>query len=341
MQRSSKRKPFNIRPISWMCVIIMLATILLAPPLSIHANTESTSPPADVVGHWARPVIEEWLALALAKGNPDGSFRPDAPISRAEFVTLVNRVFRFSDSPPSAFPDVSPTAWYAGDLTRAVNAGILKGDERGRLHPGAAISRQEAAVILSRAFRLPEGHCDATQRFTDAGDIASWAINAVGILAAKGHVAGRPGNRFAPRESISRAETVKMIDNVMGSIQNKPGRVSVNAKGNFVVNTGGVTLHDTRIEGDLYLTQGIGDGEVTLDGVVVMGRTFIEGGGENSIIITNSLLTQEVMVLKADGRIRIVARGDTTVGRMIMNSGASLEEEDVTAEGFTDRKSVV
>jgi len=106
---------------------------------------------------------------------------------------------------------------------------------------------------------------------------------------------------LAPKDNISRAEAVKLIDNIAGELKNSAGTYTGNVEKNLVVNTGSVILKDMVVNGDLFLAQGIGDGDVTLDNVTVKGRTVVRGGGENSIIINNSNLEGTLVVIKVGG----------------------------------------
>lgn len=95
-----------------------------------------------------------------------------------------------------------------------------------------------------------------------------------------GYIAGRTGNVFAPAGRLSRAEAVKMIDNVIRDFVNNPGTYSDIIDGNLVINTSDVVLKSMTVKGNLYLTQGIGSGNVTLQNVTVTGMTVIQGGQE-------------------------------------------------------------
>ena len=91
------------------------------------------------------------------------------------------------------------------------------------------------------------------------------------------------------------------------------------------------------IEGDLIIDEAVGDGEVYLEGVEVKGTTTVRGGGENSIYFKDSVLVT-VIVNKNDGRIRIVAQGNTTVADLQLESYVEVEEGELTgnAPGFTN-----
>ncbi|HHV99384.1 MAG TPA: hypothetical protein GXX36_07395 [Clostridiaceae bacterium] len=80
----------------------------------------------------------------------------------------------------------------------------------------------------------------------------------------------------------------------------------------------------------------LSEGEVTLDNVTVKGRTVVRGGGENSIIINNSSLEGTLLVIKKDGKVRIVAKGSTEIASVTLSSGAKLQEEDLTGKGFEE-----
>ena len=125
-----------------------------------------------------------------------------------------------------------------------------------------------------------------------------------------------------------------MIDNIMGTIVNKSGTYSVSVDGNLVVNTDDVVLKDITIAGNLYLTQGIGDGNVTLEGVTVKGETYVNGGGEERVIIKNSSLEGTMVVLKVDGKVRIVAMGSSEIANLKLDSGVKLQEQELTGTGF-------
>ncbi|GAB1476510.1 hypothetical protein MASR2M70_13440 [Bacillota bacterium] len=238
----------------------------------------------DISGHWAAATIEKWLAAGLAKGGPEGLFRPDASITRAEFVALVNRVFGFSEKAEVAFNDVAAGAWYANDIAKAFRAGILAGDGNGNANPEQPITRQEAAAVLARAFKLEAKNPNTSDWFSDHTQISDWAGEAVSAMAEGGYIIGRTGNYFVPLDNITRAETVKMIDNVMGEIKNKPAVYTGTVAGNMVVNASGIELKNMVINGNLYITEGISQGNILLMGVTVKGKTIISKGMEKSVI---------------------------------------------------------
>ncbi|NLN66191.1 MAG: S-layer homology domain-containing protein, partial [Clostridiaceae bacterium] len=287
----------------------------------------------DIKAHWAEVVIRKWVNQGLAKGYGDGRFGPNDNITRAEFVTLLNRIFGYQQASEKSFPDVKAGAWYAAEIAKAYQAGIIGGDNNGNMNPEVVISRQEAAVILARAFSLAGDHLDAALKYSDVGQIAEWALGSVGTMTKKGYVTGRPGNLFAPKANLSRCEAVKMIDNVMGELINTSGTYTRVVPGNMVISSPGVTLKDTYIEGDLYLTEGIGTDTIQLIGVAVKGRTIIAGSIEG-ISLMDTLLEQDVLVLNEVGKVTITAEGLTEVGTVTVCRNSVLSEKGLTGSGF-------
>lgn len=327
-----KSKAF--RGFSLMLSLCILCAMFAFPSPVYSASSQEEL--VDIKAHWAEEVIRKWVSQGLAKGYGDGRFGPNDSITRAEFVTLLNRIFGYFETSEKSFPDVKAGAWYASEIAKAYQAGIIGGDNKGNMNPEAVISRQEAAVILTRAFSLTGDHLDAALKYTDLNQIAEWALGSVGTMTKRGYVAGRPGNLFAPKANLSRSEAVKMIDNVMGELINTVGVYTKVVPGNMVISSPGVTLKDTYIPGDLYLTEGIGSGTIQLIGVAVKGRTFIAGDVNTKILLSDSLLEQKVLVLSKEGTITITAEGLTEVGELTVCRSVVLSEQELMGKGFSN-----
>ncbi len=80
---------------------------------------------------------------------------------------------------------------------------------------GRPITRQDAAVMLARAVSEHIGNETVKPDFTDSGNISEYAVNAIGQLQKNGIVSGRDDGSFAPQMTISRAETAKMIYEIL------------------------------------------------------------------------------------------------------------------------------
>ncbi|CAG7645721.1 S-layer homology domain-containing protein [Paenibacillus allorhizosphaerae] len=99
---------------------------------------------------------------------------------------------------------------------------------------------------------------------------------------------------------------------------------------NVTINEPGVTLSDMVIAGDLIISKSVGNGEVYLKNVTVKGKTYVYGGGENSIHLENAVMLT-VIVDKKDGTVRLVASGKTVVQEMVLQTGAKVETNNGTS----------
>ncbi|MFA7216358.1 MAG: S-layer homology domain-containing protein, partial [Bacillota bacterium] len=306
-----------------------------------NATNEQGTGFSDVEGHWAKDQVLDWSEKGLVSGYDDGTFKPERGVTRAEFITFVNRAYGLTAKAQLDFSDVSPQDWFADEVAKAVAAGYISGYDDGTMRPAAEISRLEAAVILYKLLRLASLENESwIDGFNDSGSIASWGREYVNSVVAEGYFSGYPDGTFKPDRVITRAETVALLSKAVGTLYNAPGTYgpeegSQTVAGNVTVSVSDVTLQNLVIEGDLFLTAGIGDGDFEADGIVVKGRTIVSGGGEDSVVFNNSSL-EEVIVYVVDGKVRIVARGDTYIDNVVLESGGYLQEEDLTGDGFGD-----
>jgi len=166
---------------------------------------------ADYSGHWAETTIQKWFDGNKLKGYEDGSFKPDSQITRAEFMTMVNNAFGYTEKAEIKFSDVKSDDWYYQEVQKAVQAGYLMGYEDSTARPGNKISRQEAALIIARIKNLSD-YASGANIFNDVNDIATWAKGGVGAAAREKLMIGYEDNTFRPLRHISRAEALVTID---------------------------------------------------------------------------------------------------------------------------------
>lgn len=285
----------------------------------------------DTVDHWSRGAVETWSGYGVVQGYGDGLFKPDQSVTRAEFASMLQNISKYTETGDNVFSDVSAGDWYYEPVTKLSAAGVMEGSE-GKAHPQAGITRQEAAVLLARAFQLKGTGSSAV--FSDKPDIADWALGSVQELASRNILKGFPDGSFKPLSTLTRAEATSLFDQFLAKLYSQPGTYTGEVKGNVLVNTADVTLKDMTITGDLYIAQGVGEGEAHLDGVTVEGTVYVQGGGEHSILFNNVNVKGSLVVNKYNGKVRVVASGNTNVSVTLLESGAMLVTRELTGGGF-------
>ena len=166
--------------------------------------------------HWAFASVERAAELGLVTGYSDGTFRPDTPVTRAQFVLML---WRMCGKPAAAkaasFADASAD-WYQDALSWAVEKGYVNGLSDTRFGPDVPITRQQAMAIL---FRLNGGQSGTEltltgiyeQTFADSTTIASWAKDATWWAVYHELVSGVGGSRIAPEANASRAQIAAIL----------------------------------------------------------------------------------------------------------------------------------
>lgn len=288
----------------------------------------------DIGGHWAATQVEKWNARGVVQGD-HGKFEPDRALTRAEWVALINRAFQLPNVKSSQFSDVQETDWYASEIQSAVAAGYIEGYEDGQFKPTANLSREQAAVTLAKLLKLKQDNTVSVS-FNDDDQISGWSKSSVYAAVNSGLMRGYASQEFHPKDHLTRAEAIVMLDRAIdlngawygeaGVYGPDQGEEVLKQEGNVIISAPGITLRNMEIAGDLIIGENVGEGDVDLDHVAVHGTVKVYGGGENSIHVNNSVLVN-VIVNKNDGSVRLVAKGSTSIQEVTVNTGVNLEAE--------------
>jgi len=189
--------------------------------VTIHRKAPSTKPNpeqpgnialTDINTHWAESSIKKAVTQQIVSGYSDKTFRPDNPVTRAEFIVMLTNALKLEgEGQTLSFTDREQIgSWAAKAIAQALEKGIVNGYADGSFRPNANITRMEMAAMIARALDLPLA-ADTKTSFTDDSEISQWARSAVEAMRQEGIVVGRNGNRFAPHATATRAEVVVML----------------------------------------------------------------------------------------------------------------------------------
>lgn len=299
---------------------ITITAVLAA---SMAMSVTAFGAPTDIQGHWAQNTINKWVDKGDISGYPDGTFRPNNMITRAEFVVLVNNAMGYTKSGYAYFSDVPSHYWGKNAIQTGVAAGYISGDGNGIFRPNDPVTRQEAAAMISRILDLKQNESRA-YRYTDSYAISNWAKGVVGAVSEAGIMAGYPDGSFGPNRVLTRAEAVLALDK---TVNYKPGDKEEDKeetqKEDMLLTQS--KLEDTTITGDLTISDRLGTKTITLEDVTVKGKLIVDGGSE---VILKDCDIKEMVMDQKDTTVK--ASGKTTVEKTTFKKIGKLTGGDYT-----------
>lgn len=216
MKTFTKREGKTNEEVQKSFALFLTAVMLVTMAVPALANGKTNE---NLKAHWAGESVEKWQGNGVIQGYPDGSFKPDHKVTRAELVSVINKLFGFSTLSEMSFSDVPAKAWYASALSIAKQAGYYKGFPDNKAKADTEVTRQDAATLIASVFSLEPG--TKASAFTDQASISAYAKEAT--LALSGILSGYPDGTFRPNEPITRAEVVTIVDRLVSGYYNTAG----------------------------------------------------------------------------------------------------------------------
>lgn len=309
-----KQSNFLCKALACLVALTLFVPVLSA-PVRVYAADYS-----DISGHWAEKYIKTAVTKGITKGYSDGTFKPDKPVTRAEFSAMINKALGNTGTSSISFSDIPSTEWYYNDVTKAVAASYVSGYADNSFKPNNPISREEASVMISRI--VPSyGVSGNLRAFDDNGSISDWAYAALQKVNGKGYIGAYSDGKIHPKDQLTRAQTVKIICDII----EKESIVSSDP----VVKTSGTTLSGKIYSNGVTIHKDLADNNATIDNCVIMGNLTIQGGGSNSVVLSNSRIAS-CSVAKSSSSVRVVAKGETFILNTDVSNTAKLETSNLS-----------
>ncbi|MBS4008594.1 MAG: Ig-like domain-containing protein [Clostridium sp.] len=168
---------------------------------------------ADIADHWGRGSIRTLAGMGIISGFPNGSFKPNAAVTRAEFVSMLTRALALAAKPKSAVRFTDADRWALGAIGAAAEAGLIAGYADGTFGGSRQITRAEMAAILQRVINkglvpvLPTAGTD----FIDANIFPTWAASGIRLASTTGLLRGFQDRSFRPGGITTRAEAAAIL----------------------------------------------------------------------------------------------------------------------------------
>lgn len=154
----------------------------------------------DTAGHTFQADIEAVAAAGIVNGRKDGSFAPNADVTRAQAAVMIGNAMKVRPAGSAGFRDTRGH-WAEREIDAVVGAGIMRGRSSRRFSPDDNLTRAQAAVVISQALRLRDGRAP---RYSDIG--GHWARREIQRVAAAGIMGRTSDGRFRPDRNITRGQ---------------------------------------------------------------------------------------------------------------------------------------
>ena len=251
-------------------------------PLPLPQPIPLSSSPSfsDIQHHRAKDAVEKWAGYGLTHGSVGSLYRPDDDITRAELGAFIVHLIGYWDTNAPQPHDVSESDWFHGDIMKLIAANVIR-SSNGYARPLDFATREEAVVLIARAFRISE-QLESEINFIDRDGISPWAKGLVHNMQLAGYLAIF-NNEFMPDKYITRAEVIMIFDSMFGAFYDKPGTYSDTVEGSLIIRSSGVVLAGAWIKGNVYVVEGLGsDGYYTIDeDTVVDWYVYVRAGRFN------------------------------------------------------------
>lgn len=180
-------------------------------PFTLQAPGMAQSTLSDVQGNWAQSCISELTQRGIISGYPDGTFRPNNPVTRAEYASMVGKAFPSAARVRTAtqFVDVPSSFWAFNAISYASQTGFLSGYPGNVFNPGQNIPRAQVLVSLASGLNYAPSQPVASTLgiFADASAIPGYAQTGIAAATEKRLVVNYPSVQLLnPNQLASRAE---------------------------------------------------------------------------------------------------------------------------------------
>jgi parallel beta-helix repeat protein len=170
---------------------------------------------SDLGSHWATQFIQGLVTRGLIRGFPDGTFKPEASITRAEYAAIIAKTFDLPRQPgtgKAGFVDVAADFWANSAITQAASMGFISGFPDRTFRPQQNLTRVQALVSLVSGLSLTGGTPDLLLFYSDRAQIPSYATESLATATQRRLVVNYPQtNQLEPMRNITRAEVAALI----------------------------------------------------------------------------------------------------------------------------------
>ena len=260
---------------------------------------------SDIDNHWAKEWIKNAVGLGFVSGYEDGTFKPDRTITRAEFSTMLNKAMKIEITENINFSDVRENEWFYKEIQKSVAAGFFSGYENNTFRPNNPIKREEVAKVVAGAITTGNIDGEGATLLKDYSTIQEWAKDSVNTVYNKGYILGYPDKTYMPSKALTRAEAVKIIFEIVDN---------ENIEYGFNITNYNETYSSAVVVGNLNVLDSVGNGNVYIKNVVVLGDIVISAKNVKSVELTD-VKARRIIVEGENNPVRVVYNDNVIIAK--------------------------
>lgn len=207
---------------------LSLLALLQAFPAVVYAQTQPAA-------QQANDPISQVVAAKLMTPYPDGNFRPEQVISRADLASILVKTFQLDKRVAAQqrilvqVPDVPTTHWAYNDIQTVLKTGIMKGYRGNLFFPNQKINRAEAFSIIAQAYGVFQFPDQTVQqilaRYPDSGQLPGWAKKSIATALYEGFVNTDQNGNLAPNNPMTRGDMAYALSRYLERQQTPAGNI--------------------------------------------------------------------------------------------------------------------
>lgn len=200
----------------------------------------------------------------IMAGTDAGTLEMDRTITRAEFVSLLDRLFKtYNKADLSKYTDMQRTQWFYNNIAMGLQMGTIAGTSDTTITPRGTLTREMAITILARTLALEDGTAADLAKFTDNESVSKWAVPTVSAFARDGRVAGYSDGSLKPTQYITRGETAQLLMNCFRTLSSGTDIKDLTDNNIYLLRSGEDTnITGSRFNDTLILATGMAESDV-------------------------------------------------------------------------------
>jgi hypothetical protein len=218
---------------------------------------------------------------------------------------MLNKAMKIEITENINFSDVGEKEWFYKEIQKSVAAGFFSGYENNTFRPNNPIKREEVAKVVAGAITTGNIDGEGATLLKDYNTIQEWAKDSVNTVYNKGYILGYPDKMYMPSKALTRAEAVKIIFEIVDN---------ENIEYGFNITNYNETYSSAVVVGNLNVLDSVGNGNVYIKNVVVLGDIVISAKNVKSVELTD-VKARSIIVEGENNPVRVVYNDNVIIAK--------------------------